>query len=163
VVGFPDWLKIDTAEVERGKPLGKPREKLVEVEEMLTVASWIRIWLKPWNTFGDGEGHILAEPWEKGVGGSWWDPQGCKLDKSMVETVKHYGHGAGHISWKTLREAGGSLDEMLMVASWMRLWLKPWNTTDMERAKSLGKPWENLVDVDEMLTIASWMWAWFTQ
>ncbi len=44
VVGFPDWLKNDNNEVERGKPLGKSREKLVEVKEMLKVASGMRTW-----------------------------------------------------------------------------------------------------------------------
>lgn len=36
-VSYDDWLKIDAAEVERGKPKGKPREKFIEVEEMLAV------------------------------------------------------------------------------------------------------------------------------
>ncbi len=36
-VSFEDWKKIDTAEIERGKPLGKPREKFVVKEEMLAV------------------------------------------------------------------------------------------------------------------------------
>ena len=34
-VSFADWEKIDAAEVERGKLVGKPREKFVTVEEML--------------------------------------------------------------------------------------------------------------------------------
>ncbi len=37
VVSFADWQKIDAVEVERGKAKGKPREKLVSVEEMLSV------------------------------------------------------------------------------------------------------------------------------
>jgi len=37
VVSFSDWKKIDAAEMERGKPIGKPREKFVKVEEMLAV------------------------------------------------------------------------------------------------------------------------------
>ncbi len=37
VVTFSDWKKIDLAEIERGKPGGKPREKFVKVEEMLGV------------------------------------------------------------------------------------------------------------------------------
>ncbi|MCZ6688275.1 MAG: FAD-dependent oxidoreductase [Planctomycetota bacterium] len=37
IVSFPDWRKIDAAEVENGKRLGKPREKFVTVEEMLAV------------------------------------------------------------------------------------------------------------------------------
>ncbi len=37
VVSFIDWRKIDAAEIERGKPLGKPREKFVKVEEMLAI------------------------------------------------------------------------------------------------------------------------------
>jgi ferredoxin--NADP+ reductase len=36
-IRFDDWKKIDTAEVARGAPLGKPREKFVVVEEMLKV------------------------------------------------------------------------------------------------------------------------------
>ena len=36
-VNFSDWKKIDASEIERGKPLGKPREKFIEVEEMLAV------------------------------------------------------------------------------------------------------------------------------
>lgn len=35
VVNFGDWKKIDTAEIERGKPFGKPREKFVTIEEMI--------------------------------------------------------------------------------------------------------------------------------
>jgi ferredoxin--NADP+ reductase len=37
VVSYEDWRQIDAAEVERGKPLGKPREKFIRVEEMLSV------------------------------------------------------------------------------------------------------------------------------
>jgi ferredoxin/flavodoxin---NADP+ reductase len=35
VVTFADWLVIDRAEVERGAPKGKPREKFTRMEEML--------------------------------------------------------------------------------------------------------------------------------
>jgi len=35
VVTFADWLVIDRAEVERGAPKGKPREKFTRLEEML--------------------------------------------------------------------------------------------------------------------------------
>ncbi|HKW41172.1 MAG TPA: FAD-dependent oxidoreductase [Gemmatimonadales bacterium] len=35
VVGFEDWLVIDRAEVERGAPKGKPREKFTRRDEML--------------------------------------------------------------------------------------------------------------------------------
>jgi ferredoxin--NADP+ reductase len=35
VVSFADWLVIDRAEVERGTPKGKPREKFTRLEEML--------------------------------------------------------------------------------------------------------------------------------
>lgn len=38
VVTFQDWLKIDREEVERGQARGKPREKLVDVQELLSVA-----------------------------------------------------------------------------------------------------------------------------
>jgi ferredoxin/flavodoxin---NADP+ reductase len=37
VVEFADWLRIDAAEVERGKSKGKPREKFATVQEMLAV------------------------------------------------------------------------------------------------------------------------------
>ena len=37
VVSYADWQKIDAAEVARGKPHGKPREKFTTVEEMLAV------------------------------------------------------------------------------------------------------------------------------
>lgn len=35
---FVDWEKIDSVEVSRGEAVGKPREKLLTVEEMLQVA-----------------------------------------------------------------------------------------------------------------------------
>ncbi len=38
VVEFADWQKIDTEEVSRGEPKGKPREKFTRREEMLAVA-----------------------------------------------------------------------------------------------------------------------------
>ncbi len=37
VVSYEDWLKIDTAEVERGKAAGKPRGNFTTVDEMLAV------------------------------------------------------------------------------------------------------------------------------
>ncbi|TNN48349.1 NADPH:adrenodoxin oxidoreductase, mitochondrial [Liparis tanakae] len=37
-VTFSDWEKIDGVEVSRGKAVGKPREKMLTVEEMLQVA-----------------------------------------------------------------------------------------------------------------------------
>ncbi len=37
VVDFEAWKKIDAAEMERGKALGKPREKFVKVDEMLAL------------------------------------------------------------------------------------------------------------------------------
>ena len=37
VVGYPDWQKIDAAEVARGTPNGKPREKFTAVADMLAV------------------------------------------------------------------------------------------------------------------------------
>jgi ferredoxin--NADP+ reductase len=36
-VSYPDWKKIDAAEVARGAPKGKPREKFTRVAEMLSV------------------------------------------------------------------------------------------------------------------------------
>lgn len=37
-VMFSDWEKIDRVETSRGEAIGKPREKLLTVEEMLQVA-----------------------------------------------------------------------------------------------------------------------------
>ena len=37
VTSWTDWRAIDQAEVERGKAAGRPREKLVSIEEMLDV------------------------------------------------------------------------------------------------------------------------------
>lgn len=37
LIRFDDWKKIDAAEIARGQPTGKPREKFVVVEEMLKV------------------------------------------------------------------------------------------------------------------------------
>lgn len=37
-VRFSDWEKIDQVETERGEAIGKPREKILSVEEMLKVA-----------------------------------------------------------------------------------------------------------------------------
>ncbi len=37
-IAYPQWGKVDTAEVERGEPKGKPREKYTRVAEMLAVA-----------------------------------------------------------------------------------------------------------------------------
>lgn len=39
VVSFEDWKRIDAAEIERGKIRGKPREKFVQVEDMLATLS----------------------------------------------------------------------------------------------------------------------------
>ncbi|XP_033743917.1 NADPH:adrenodoxin oxidoreductase, mitochondrial-like isoform X2 [Pecten maximus] len=39
VVHFSDWKKIDEAEVKKGKECGKPREKLVNIDSMLKIAS----------------------------------------------------------------------------------------------------------------------------
>jgi ferredoxin--NADP+ reductase len=35
VVGYSDWVKIDSAEIKRGEAYGKPREKFTSIEEML--------------------------------------------------------------------------------------------------------------------------------
>lgn len=35
---FSDWEKIDCVETSNGEAIGKPREKLLTVEEMLQVA-----------------------------------------------------------------------------------------------------------------------------
>lgn len=37
-VSFNDWEKIDKIEISRGKNIGKPREKIVDVSEMLDIA-----------------------------------------------------------------------------------------------------------------------------
>jgi NADPH-dependent glutamate synthase beta subunit-like oxidoreductase len=37
VVSYQDWQVIDAAEIRRGLPEGKPREKFTRVEEMLGV------------------------------------------------------------------------------------------------------------------------------
>jgi hypothetical protein len=34
-----DWLKIDKVEMEKGKGLNKPREKIHSIEEMLNIVS----------------------------------------------------------------------------------------------------------------------------
>jgi ferredoxin--NADP+ reductase len=38
VVSYPQWRAIDAAEIERGAAAGKPREKFVDVDEMVSVA-----------------------------------------------------------------------------------------------------------------------------
>lgn len=42
VVSFADWLTIDRAEVERGAPKGKPREKFTRIAEMLRLVDRLR-------------------------------------------------------------------------------------------------------------------------
>jgi len=37
-VSFDQWRKIDQVEQERGRKLGKPREKIISVQEMLDIA-----------------------------------------------------------------------------------------------------------------------------
>lgn len=37
-MSFSDWEKIDRVETRRGEARGKPREKILTVEEMLQVA-----------------------------------------------------------------------------------------------------------------------------
>jgi len=37
-VFFDQWRKIDQVELERGRQLGKPREKIISVQEMLDIA-----------------------------------------------------------------------------------------------------------------------------
>jgi len=37
VVNFEDWRRIDTAEIERGRQAGKPREKFAAIQDMLKV------------------------------------------------------------------------------------------------------------------------------
>jgi ferredoxin--NADP+ reductase len=38
VVSYEAWQRIDAAEIERGKPIGKPREKYASVDELLSAA-----------------------------------------------------------------------------------------------------------------------------
>lgn len=40
-VDFEGWEKIDRVETERGKGVGKPREKIVDVAEMLEIGSTV--------------------------------------------------------------------------------------------------------------------------
>ena len=37
VITFADWRRIDLAEVEKGKERGKPREKFLSREDMLSI------------------------------------------------------------------------------------------------------------------------------
>jgi len=39
IVSYEDWEKIDRVEQERGKQMGKPREKIVDITEMLEIAA----------------------------------------------------------------------------------------------------------------------------
>ena len=39
VISFEDWQKIDSAEIERGNKVGKPREKFTKIEEMIVAAN----------------------------------------------------------------------------------------------------------------------------
>ncbi|KAK9501265.1 hypothetical protein O3M35_012008 [Rhynocoris fuscipes] len=41
IVNFDGWQKIDKVEVERGEKLGKPREKIVSIEEMLKIGGQV--------------------------------------------------------------------------------------------------------------------------
>lgn len=41
-VDWNGWTKIDNAEVERGMKRGKPREKIVDVDEMLHIGGRIK-------------------------------------------------------------------------------------------------------------------------
>jgi ferredoxin/flavodoxin---NADP+ reductase len=38
VLNYQNWLKLDAAEINRGKPKGKPREKFTRIHEMLAVS-----------------------------------------------------------------------------------------------------------------------------
>ena len=38
VLNYQNWLKLDAAEIDRGKPKGKPREKFTRIHEMLAVS-----------------------------------------------------------------------------------------------------------------------------
>jgi len=37
VLNYQSWQMIDSAEIDRGKPKGKPREKFTRIHEMLAV------------------------------------------------------------------------------------------------------------------------------
>lgn len=50
VISFEDWEKIDQEERKRGKAVGKPREKIVDIQEMLSIAeNWNTVALKSTN------------------------------------------------------------------------------------------------------------------
>jgi hypothetical protein len=38
-VNFTDWENIDKIEVKQGENVGKPREKMADIDEMLSVAN----------------------------------------------------------------------------------------------------------------------------
>jgi ferredoxin--NADP+ reductase len=38
VLNYQNWLMLDAAEIDRGKPKGKPREKFTRIHEMLVVS-----------------------------------------------------------------------------------------------------------------------------
>ena len=38
VLNYQNWLMLDSAEIDRGKPKGKPREKFTRIHEMLAVS-----------------------------------------------------------------------------------------------------------------------------
>jgi len=38
VLNYQNWLMIDSAEIDRGKPKGKPREKFTRIHEMLAIS-----------------------------------------------------------------------------------------------------------------------------
>jgi len=38
VISFEDWEQIDQEEIKRGRAVGKPREKITDIQEMLKIA-----------------------------------------------------------------------------------------------------------------------------
>ena len=59
-VEYGDWLAIDKAEIERGRPKGKPREKFTACEEMLAVITQEAAASSAGCTQPGGRGRILA-------------------------------------------------------------------------------------------------------
>ncbi len=60
LVSYGDWLRIDGAEIERGRPKGKPREKFTACEEMLGVITQEGTVSSAACTQPGGRGRILA-------------------------------------------------------------------------------------------------------
>lgn len=51
LVTFTEWDKIDLEEMKRGAEVGKPREKITQISEMLKVASSWKKTMTKWFSF----------------------------------------------------------------------------------------------------------------